>query len=147
MYFNFPIHCVGKTTKSHKCTFCGTGVWTQAFALVMQALYPSRHIFCPFCFGSLEMGSHILHSLALPAIAGVTIACHIQIFSIEMGHYKLFCPGWPGSKILLIFPSHIAWYDRCLPPFSAIVWDDGLMNILPWLVANHSPPDLSLPSS
>jgi hypothetical protein len=28
---------------------------------------------------------------------------HDQLFSVEMGSSRLFCPGWLGIKILLIF--------------------------------------------
>jgi hypothetical protein len=36
----------------------------------------------------------------LPAIAGMTsMYHHTQLFSIEMGSHKLFCPGWSGTVI------------------------------------------------
>jgi hypothetical protein len=45
----------------------------------------------------------------LPAVARMTgIHHHTQSFSVEMGSWKLFYWGWPGSTILPISASWIA---------------------------------------
>jgi hypothetical protein len=58
----------------------------------------------------------------LPAIAGMTgVYHHGQPFSFALESHKLyFCPGWPGTTILLMSASHIVWDDRYTPPDTAI---------------------------
>jgi hypothetical protein len=75
---------------------CGTGVWTQGFALAKQALYCWSHTPSPFCSGYFGDGA----SWAL-------------------------CPGWTGTLIFLISASHIAritgvshWVPRLVWGFS-----------------------------
>jgi hypothetical protein len=55
----------------------------------------------------------------LPAIVGMT-ACHqAQLFSIEMGSHKPFL-GRPGTTILPISASPVAWNDRDVTLYPSI---------------------------
>jgi hypothetical protein len=75
-----------------------------------------------FALANLEIGSCFLPRLAWTtillfysyAITGMTgMRQHTWLFSIEIGSHELFCLGWPGTMILLISASCIAWNDRC----------------------------------
>jgi hypothetical protein len=76
-----------------------------------------------FALVILEIGSPSLQRpgprsshYKLPAIAGLTgMGHHTQLVSVEMGSHKLFYPGWPGTRILLISASCEAWEDRHEP--------------------------------
>jgi hypothetical protein len=73
-----------------------------------------------------EIGSHFL-----PRPAGMTSMCnHTQLFSIEKGSHKLFCPCWPRTSILLISVSCSLGWQAC-----AIV--PSLADFLPTLSSNH----------
>jgi hypothetical protein len=49
----------------------------------------------------------------LPAVAVMIAMCHgAQLFSVKMVSYELFCLNWPGTIILPISASHVAWDDR-----------------------------------
>jgi hypothetical protein len=69
--------------------------------------------------------------------------------------------GFKGSEMLVLwllvfatleFPSIFDFYSGTLEPHIQstllwLVWRFGLLNYLPELASNHSPPSLSLPSS
>jgi hypothetical protein len=48
---------------------------------------------------------------------------HIQFFSVVMVSCKLFYSGWPGTAIVFISASWVAWDDRCMPLCPDIGWD------------------------
>jgi hypothetical protein len=71
----------------------------------------------------------------LPAITGMTGMHHYaQLFSFEIESGKLFCSSCPGTVILLISASRIAWDERCEPLQLAIGWNRFLWTFcLGWL--------------
>jgi hypothetical protein len=46
--------------------------------------------------------------LCFPPWLGWQVCHHAQLFSVEMGFCKLFCPGWPWTVILSISVSQVA---------------------------------------
>jgi hypothetical protein len=94
----------------------------------------------------LEIGSHFLPKLAWTMIPLFYTSCCCALsycFPLWWDLANVFCPGWPGTSVLLISASRIAWDDRHMAPYPAIGGDGGLTNILPRLSSNL---DLSLPS-
>jgi hypothetical protein len=45
-------------------------------------------------------------------------------FSVKMRYWKLSCPGWAGTMILLISDPYVSWNDRSrsMPPYPPIDW-------------------------
>jgi hypothetical protein len=79
--------------------FGGTGVYTQGFALAKQVLYCLSHTFSPFCSGYFGEGGFTFcpgqsgprsSYFSLPAVAGMTGACHHDQSLVEMESHKLF---------------------------------------------------------
>jgi hypothetical protein len=54
----------------------------------------------------------------------------------------MFCPGWPGTWILPISASHIAWNDRLAPLCPDTDWDE-----VSWTFCQGWPPTKILPIS
>jgi hypothetical protein len=80
------------------------------------------HVSSPFCSG--YFGDRVLlfctgqpglrcSYFTLLTTAGMTgMHNQTQLFSIEMGSHKCFCPGWPGTTILPISASQVARISR-----------------------------------
>jgi hypothetical protein len=97
--------------------FLGGGI--QGFTLARQVFYHLSYASSSFCSGYFGDTSLFLPRPAwsvtppphfsLPSVAGMTgTYYHTQLFSIEMGSYKLFCLSFPGTAILLISASLVA---------------------------------------
>jgi hypothetical protein len=109
--------------------FCDTGVWTQGFEQKTDDL---SHISSSFCSG--YFGDRVLLLLRLAWTAILFYASHhswdygcelpsSSFFALIWGSCKLFCPGWPGTKILPISTSLLASDDRHMPSHPASGWD------------------------
>jgi hypothetical protein len=100
--------------------------------LTRQVLYCLNYAFSLFVVVILEISSQFLPRLVwimilllmLPLVTGITGAHHhTQLFSFQMGlrnFFFFFSFCWPGTMILLISASHVAWNDRHMPPCPAI---------------------------
>jgi hypothetical protein len=63
-----------------------------------------------------------------------------QLFSIELGSCKLFCPGQPETRILQTSVIQVAWDDRHIPRWLAIIWHGVTWNFYqgwPWIAILH----------
>jgi hypothetical protein len=105
-----------------------TGIWTLGFMLAWQVLYYLSHATSQgltFCWG--QQGPHWSY-FKLPAITTPSF------FSIEMGSYKLFCPGWPKTVILPISSSQVARITgvshRSIARCFVIAKPNGLIQVL-----------------
>jgi hypothetical protein len=91
-----------------------TGIWTQDFALVRQALYCLSHASSPFysgCFGSVWRFAQawtIIFFYASTIAVMPGIRHYAQLVSTEMGSWRFLCPLWPGTTVLPTWTSSVA---------------------------------------